>query len=69
MISFQVRYKGAPALSSARVEEGHHHQLRRAGPEGFAIKRGLVFALAVATGAAVCACTILAIFAWSGAGL
>ena len=55
--------------SSARVDEGHLHHSGMAERERFAVKRVLVFAVEVATGAAVCAGTILAIFAWTGASL
>jgi hypothetical protein len=68
IMSFLVRYKGASGLSSMRID-GHHHHSRWAEREAFTMKRVLVFALEAATGAATCAGSILAIFAWSGTSL
>jgi len=57
-----------PAISSVIVGEGH--RLNPCPSEAEILKqRVLVFALEMGLGAIACAGTILAIFAWTGAGL
>jgi len=55
--------------SSARLNEGHCCHLVLAEGDRFSVKPVLVFALKAAIGVAVCAGTILAMFAWTGASL
>jgi hypothetical protein len=53
----------------ARVNVDHRRHSGLAEGDRFAVKPVLVFALEAAIGMAVCAGTILAIFAWTGASL
>ena len=62
-------YKGLSQHSSVSVDECAHHQPRPANREKSDLKRTLVLTLQLAVGTAVCAGTILAIFAWAGASL
>ena len=64
-----VSCKGVPGLPSVRAGDGRQYRPRVAGREKLGVKRVLAFAVEVAVGAVVCASTILAIFAWTGAGL
>lgn len=64
-----ARSKKASALTSIRAGEVYHSYPRSAEHKNPAIKRVAMFALQVAVGAAGCAGTILAIFAWAGGSL
>jgi hypothetical protein len=64
-----VSHKGVPGLLSVRAGHGRRYCPRVAECEKSGMKRVLVFALEVAVGAVVCASTISAIFAWTGASL
>jgi hypothetical protein len=64
------RNKGASRLTSVTLAKVHYSHPRPAEPCGrLARNRVTMFALEVAVGAAACAGTILAIFAWAGASL
>jgi hypothetical protein len=64
------RNRGASRLTSITIAKVHYSHPRPAEPcERLARKRVTMFALEVAVGAAACAGTILAIFAWGGASL
>jgi hypothetical protein len=64
------RNKGASRLTSVTMAKVHYSHPRSAEPyERLARKRVTMFALEAAVGAAACAGTILAIFAWAAASL
>ena len=64
------RNKGVSRLTSLTIAKAHYSHPRSAEPyERLARKRVTMFALEAAVGAAACAGTILAIFAWAGASL
>ena len=63
-----VSYKRACGLASVRAGDGRQYRSRVAERETFGMKCVLVFALEVAVGGVACVSTILALFAWTGAG-
>jgi hypothetical protein len=63
------RNRGASRLSSVTMAKVHYSHPRPAEPCEKLRKRVTMFALEVAVGAAACAGTILAIFAWGAASI
>jgi hypothetical protein len=70
---YSAGFPGAFEVSSTSIWEGSHQHVRRDSRtverEWSALKRVLMFALQMAVGAVAGAGTILALFAWTGAGL
>jgi hypothetical protein len=68
-----AEFPGAFGLFSASVGDSHHHQVRLGlkltERDWSAARCVMVFALELGFGAAVCAGTMMAIFAWTGSSL